>query len=237
LELPNKSSVRNYLAIAAAALKKGLIWFLSLVGRKGVDAGRIISSKVANLFKGEDMAMKRCPSGHYFDSTKTSSCPLCEPVSAVPAADASPGQGSAAAAKIQEAAPAQPVQMQHTVGFMMRQEGIDPTVGWLVCIEGPERGKDYRIRSERNFIGRSATMNISVNDESISRENHACISFSPLKGIFKIQPGESRGMVYRNDEDVLGPVELNAGDKITIGSSRFIFVPFAGTYHTWTANA
>jgi hypothetical protein len=237
LELTNKSSARNYLATAAEASKRGLICFLSLIGRKGVDAGRIIANKAANLFKGEDMAMKRCPSGHYFDSTKTPACPLCEPASAAPDARTSPSQSSGAAAKIQEDAPAQPVQMQHTVGFMMRREGIDPTVGWLVCIEGPERGKDYRIRSERNFIGRSPTMDISVNDESISRENHACIIFNPLKGIFKFQPGESRGMVYHNDEDVLSAVELKAGDKITIGSSRFIFVPFAGVYFTWTANA
>ena len=238
MEPKNKSFVGNYLAAAAGATKKALICFLSLVGRKGVDAGRVIANKAANLFKGEDMAMKRCPSGHYYDSSKTPICPLCEPVSAAPGARTSPSQDSPAPVKNREdAPPAQPVQMQYTVGFMMRQEGIDPTVGWLVCIEGPERGKDYRIRSERNFIGRSPSMDISVNDESISRENHASIIFNPLKVSFKIQPGESRGMIYLNDEDVLVPADLKAGDKITVGSSRFIFVPFAGTYFTWTANA
>ena len=116
---------------------------------------------------------------------------------------------------------------------MMRRQGIDPTVGWLVCIEGPERGKDYRIRSERNFIGRSTAMDICVNDETISRENHACLTFNPLSGVFKLQPGESRGLVYLNNEDVMGPVDVKAGDKIAIGSSRFMFVPFAGLYFNW----
>ena len=32
---------------------------------------------------------------------------------------------------------------------------FDPVVEWLVCIDGPEKGRDYRIRSGNNYIGRS----------------------------------------------------------------------------------
>ena len=233
MEATDKSPGREQLAKALYVLKRGLLSFLALTGKLGVTAGQIIGKRIANLFKAEGMTMKRCPSGHYYDSTKTQTCPLCEPVGASPEARSLPDQGPAAVKSPQEAS-VQPVQMQQTVGFMMRREGIDPTVGWLVCIDGPERGKDYRIRSERNFIGRNPTMHIAVNDESISRENHASITFNPLKSSFKFQPGESRGIVYHNDEEVLSPVELKAGDQITIGSSRFIFVPFAGTYFSWT---
>ena len=31
---------------------------------------------------------------------------------------------------------------QKTVGDMQQKMGLDPVVGWLVCIDGPEKGKD-----------------------------------------------------------------------------------------------
>ena len=41
-----------------------------------------------------------------------------------------------------------------TVGLIRKRTGLDPVVGWLVCIAGPDKGRDYRIHSERNFLGR-----------------------------------------------------------------------------------
>lgn len=34
-------------------------------------------------------------------------------------------------------------------------ESVDPVTGWLVCIEGPQYGKDYKIHAGKNFIGRA----------------------------------------------------------------------------------
>ena len=33
-------------------------------------------------------------------------------------------------------------------------ESVNPVTGWLVCIEGPHYGKDYKIHAGKNFIGR-----------------------------------------------------------------------------------
>lgn len=41
-----------------------------------------------------------------------------------------------------------------TQGELKRKLGIDPVVGWLVCIEGAEKGKDYRLLGRINTIGR-----------------------------------------------------------------------------------
>jgi hypothetical protein len=112
--------------------------------------------------------------------------------------------------------------------------GFDPVVGWLVCVEGPEKGRDYRIRAERNFIGRSPHMDIAITgDDAISRENHAVVTFNPKNGIFRIAPGESRGLIYLNDEEVLTPVVLNAYDKVEIGATKLTFVPFCGERFQW----
>ena len=120
-----------------------------------------------------------------------------------------------------------------TLSFMLREQGIDPVVGWLVCIEGTDRGRDFRIRSERNFIGRANTMDIVLSDESVSRENHAVLVFNPRKCTFKLQPGGSRGLIYLNAEEVLSPTEVKGGDVIEVGRSKLIFVPFANQYHQW----
>ena len=37
------------------------------------------------------------------------------------------------------------------------QQEENPVCGWIVCIEGPRRGKDYKIMSGKNFeIGRAS---------------------------------------------------------------------------------
>ena len=121
-----------------------------------------------------------------------------------------------------------------TVGIVKRKSGIDPVVGWLICVEGPERGRDYRIRSEKNSIGRSESMDIYISaDDSLSRENHAFVVFNPKKLTFRIQAGESRGLVYLNNDEVPTYAELTAYDMIEIGQTKLLFVPFWGEKFQW----
>lgn len=66
----------------------------------------------------------------------------------------------------------------------MKKVGIDPVVGWLVCIKGPSRGRDYRIRSGRNGIGRSDAMDVPIaGDDTVSRENHAFLVYEPQNAV------------------------------------------------------
>ncbi len=131
--------------------------------------------------------------------------------------------------------PAQPVASENrTIGMFRKKLGIEPVVGWLICVEGADRGRDYRIISEKNFIGRSEKMDISIaGDETISRDGHAIISYNPKKNLFRIYPGESRGIVYLNDDEVIGATELNAYDVIEIGQSKLLFIPFCGEKFQW----
>nr|WP_321397059.1 FHA domain-containing protein [uncultured Desulfobacter sp.] len=191
------------------------------------------------------MSMKRCENGHYYDSEKHSTCPYCgvsdveigktrpqkEEFSAL---DGLAGQQEERRTHRPGQPPMRPNDEAHTVGFFRKKTGIDPVVGWLICTEGPDRGRDYRIRSEKNFIGRSQSMNICIqNDESVSRDNHASVSYNPKKKSFKIHPGTSRGLVYLNDEDVDMPTELSAYDVIELGQTKLIFIPFCGEKFQW----
>ncbi|WP_242471099.1 FHA domain-containing protein [Thiocystis violacea] len=117
-----------------------------------------------------------------------------------------------------------------------RMGGVDPVVGWLVCIAGPERGRDYRLHTERNFIGRDPTMDVAITgDPTISREPQAVISYNPKRHTYRLAPGDSRGLAYLNDEEVIAPVELAPYDQIELGETKLLFVPLCGEWFVWPA--
>ncbi|MBL1230518.1 FHA domain-containing protein [Enterococcus sp. BWB1-3] len=118
--------------------------------------------------------------------------------------------------------------------YIEELELIDPVVGWLVCIKGPQLGRDYRIMAEKNFIGRSDDMQIQIlGDNRIARRNHAIVAYDPLKRSTLILPGDSQGLVYLNNEAVYTPVELNPYDVIQLGNSQFLFIPLCGEHFEW----
>lgn len=191
------------------------------------------------------ISMKRCPSGHHYDPTKHSSCPYCG-VGAIDITATKPAKnqnnyvpGDEDATLPRGVIPrglreGKERENGKTVGYYHKTIGIDPVVGWLVCTEGGDRGRDYRLHSEKNFMGRSENMDVCIRgDETISRENHAIISFNPKNNTFKLQPGDGRGLVYLNEKDIDVPTQIKAYDVIELGQTKLIFVPLCGENFTW----
>lgn len=187
--------------------------------------------------------MIRCSEGHFYDSEKHTSCPIC----GVSGLDIGKTKGKTPDDAFEKTVGAEGDERTHgtntplakkkddnlkTVGYWGKK--LDPVTGWLICIEGPDKGRDYRIRSEKNFIGRSPEMDIFIeNDDHISRKNHAALSYNPRDNRYKIIPGEGRALVYLNGEDVDSPRNLNPYDRIELGGSKFIFVPLCGEHFQW----
>lgn len=190
-----------------------------------------------------------CKNGHSYDPDKYSSCPYCgvqvdigptRPLiggATVRAGEPPLGRDDVTRAERAAAPKYRPGAEGETVHvWKKRLGGIDPVVGWLVCIQGPDRGRDFRIHTERNAIGRGADMDIAITgDASISRENHAVLSYNPRRHSFRLAPGDGRGLTYLNDEEVSGAVELNPYDRIELGESTLLFVPFCGERFVWPA--
>jgi len=121
-----------------------------------------------------------------------------------------------------------------TVAVITKQMGIDPVVGWLVCKSGEEKGKDYRIHAENNYIGRGEAMDICIRgDETITRDNHAIITYDNIKGEYFFTPGMGRSIIRINENVVLAPTKLNAYDEIEMGTTKFVFVPLCGPHFMW----
>ena len=196
------------------------------------------------------MAMKRCEHGHHYDPEKHSSCPACgveglnigetkpkkkDKSDKEPAAD-SPLSNPEKEKSTRPHGQKPSVEQEEGVTRRMpyNKLGMDPVVGWLVCVEGKDRGRDYRIRSSKNFIGRSERMQICIKgDDSISREKHAAIRFNPKKQTFSLLPGESTELVYLNEEVVDVPMELKSYDIIELGQTKLMFVPLCGEHFQW----
>jgi len=213
--------------------------------QNGVNKGERLRMEVAShvdtpLGQQPPGEMKRCDNGHYYDPKKhAAGCPYCGAAIQMPAPRStkigSPigGDQPTRPQGFPVASPGAADDIPTRVYAYGGSTAIDPVVGWFVCTFG-DRGRDYRIRSENNTIGRSKDMYISISgDESISRERHAVVSFDPLKNEFHLSPGEGRGLVYVNGEVLLSHRKLQAYDRIQLGKTKLVFVPFCGEKFSW----
>lgn len=114
------------------------------------------------------------------------------------------------------------------------EKAMRPVAGWLVCIDGPEKGKDYRIHEENNYIGRSEKMDICIrSDDTVSRENHAIIAYDVRERTFFFAPCRGASIVRHNGRAVFNTAELKNGDRVEIGQGTFLFVPLCGEGFQW----
>ena len=194
------------------------------------------------------MAIQECGNGHLYDTDQYSSCPYCMSAgNRIDFGSSTVGRTVASSSFSQPAAVGATVapanyRNEHggaddigkTVGVLNKRMKIEPVVGWIICIEGSEKGKDHRIYGRVNSIGRSDKMDICIKgDDTVSRENHARLAYDAKHNTFHLVPGEGANTVYVNDEPVYVPTVLKADDVIEIGSSKYAFVPFCSDKFTW----
>ena len=188
------------------------------------------------------MNIKRCDNGHIYNGSVYGECPYCKGGVQSNMGSDERQENMNVQNKVQAPVAASPNYLMDsvveeddkTVAFWNNGLTVDPTVGWLVCIHGQDKGKDFRIKSEKNFIGRSEEMDICIKgDRSISRRNHCIISYNPKQRNFMIMPGDGTGIVYVDGEAVYTPRSLNSFVTIEIGESRFVFVALCGENFDW----
>ena len=121
-----------------------------------------------------------------------------------------------------------------TVAVFKKKTNLEPVVGWLVCIEGASKGKDYRILAKNNSLGRGENMDICITgDSAISRENHARIGYDEKNNTFHLIPGESENNVYVKGQPVYVPTKLEPYNVIEIGETKLLFVPLCYERFNW----
>ena len=133
-------------------------------------------------------------------------------------------------APIRQPAPApyqQPVNdpYQQSAAQMKTTPADDPVIGWLVCINGMDRGVSYPLLGKINTIGSSQSNDIQIHGESdVAAENHACIAYDEQTTACILLVGVGRKVSLNGEyNDYSQP--LNKFDIITIGNSQFVYAP------------
>ncbi|MGN9105430.1 FHA domain-containing protein [Oliverpabstia intestinalis] len=206
------------------------------------------------------MKLNTCPKGHFYDADKYASCPYCVPqdeAEAVTEAVKTEDFSQPAAVKAQEISPS-PVPVSKlnkpasfvntavngweepeddencTVGYYAQVIGVEPVVGWLVCIKGAYRGESFKLKSGRNFIGRAANMDIVLGaDQSVSRLHHAAVVYDPKSRAFIVAAGDARELCYLNGDVVVTSQRLQAYDVLTLGNTELMLIPLCGEKFSW----
>ena len=117
-----------------------------------------------------------------------------------------------------------------------QQFHLQPPVGWLVGTRGACYGQSFCLRSGRNRIGRSAEMDVNLDDGSVSRTCAAVVIYDPKERVFSAMPGESSSLCYVNNHALYQRMELQGYDLMEFGDAglnQFIFVPLCGNQFRW----
>lgn len=192
------------------------------------------------------MGVVRCVKGHYYDDVKFSECPHCKnglnKVRKETYADDIEKLKTEAldAGKYVDE---ETVMLQvengpfsdsgKTIGAYSLETGTELLTGWLVCVKGPARGRDHKLFHGWNRIGRDASMDIYIPEDSkISLRNQAAIVFDEKNTVFYLV-NEEGSLTYLNGGRVMGSTEIVDGDRISIGDSELIFIAFCTKERTW----
>ena len=200
------------------------------------------------------MSIVQCPKGHNYDNEKHAQCPYCSGSQAIGITVPLDNTG------LQEEIPAgageggfpktMPVSMEPaqgqgpgvtepyqnvTQGLDINEEGVSAVTGWLVCIEGKKKGKDFRLHGERNFVGRAGSNDVVLNfDDKIYSVANIIISYDDEENEFYIQPGEhQKNNVKLNGKLLLIPETLKDNDIIKLGETKLLFRKFCNSDFCW----
>ena len=111
---------------------------------------------------------------------------------------------------------------------------VKPVVGWLVCVDGAAKGRDFRIHAQYNYIGRGRHMDICISgDDCISTERAAIIAYDTEEKFFSFGPGMGHNVVRVNGKMLMNAVVLQPYDELTIGKTKLLFVPLCGERFDW----
>lgn len=196
------------------------------------------------------MQMQQCGKGHFYDQDRYRECPYCTGESqfeerAIPLtrttklpAEPFPQTVPVDRGAIPPTAPVDAAPLPETVP--LAQDGCADAagqglvLGWLVCIEGSKRGRDFRINTERCFVGRTPSNDICLDWETrLSRESHLVIYYNREKNEFWLDVTQSQENICVNGELVFSQVRLQDRDILAVGDTKLTFCAFCRGPFSW----
>lgn len=202
------------------------------------------------------MAMKWCDAQkHMYDAEAYDTCPFCEDEKLSTSSPAEPSSAGKTQMITSDDADSstktvminsqnnpktQPINPNNTMILTKSnsKEDLLPVAGWLVIIDGPGKGKDFRLIQGNNRIGRDKGMEVcldlgSASDSAVSRDSHAIVVYDNNQNEFFIERGDSRNLPMLNGKTIRRDNDLVAGDIIEVGNTKLKFIPFCSEAFNW----
>lgn len=150
---------------------------------------------------------------------------------APPAAPAAPAPAIAPVAPVTE-------KPQVTVAPKTAKPAKTKPVAFMVCVAGNNLGDSYTVSEGRNYIAGGADADIRLDkDPEVSAECHAVVTYNPSTNKFTLSAGTGRGITYLNGDQIDVSSDLNADDRIKVGSSELLFIPVCTDKFKWETKA
>lgn len=109
-----------------------------------------------------------------------------------------------------------------------------PVVGWLVALNGPTKGTDYRLHAGYNYIGRERGDICLRGDMAVSKERDSCINYDPSNRTFYLSHENGINQTLLNECTVRKEgAQLFDYDVVTIGQTKLLFMPLCGKRFNW----
>lgn len=204
--------------------------------------------------------MKLCPNNHYYDSDRYSECPYCKSnqqgVQPKSNGIRHKSSGIGETSPVDDSDHTNSLQSNNNnfargktwgmydfssaktkgmYGGNETQSGISAyqrVVGWLVCTNGNDCGRDFRIHVDNNFVGRNDSCDIVIKDPYVSAQ-HFTVTYDPLNDIYIASMSGGRAIVYINGQPLTSNHILQKGDKLKVGQTELVFIPLESSYVKW----
>jgi hypothetical protein len=155
---------------------------------------------------------KFCQNGHQMEDS-WEICPYCQRTGYQ-------GVASAVPAKTRlETEPPKELVGRKTV--LLTEKRKPPVVGWLVALNGEQKGEDFRLREGQNTLGSAADAEVVIRDSAVSGK-HASLRYKD--GKFYLTDLDSTNGTYLNDRpEPIAREELKDNDVIRLGEVSLKF--------------
>ena len=105
--------------------------------------------------------------------------------------------------------------------------------GWLVCIDGPEYGRGFRLAEGKNTLGgKGCDVELSF-DDSIGSGASAALACDGVSGSWFLLNLGGRNLLRADGNLLVSTLTLQGGEILEIGNQRLRFAPFCGERFQW----
>ncbi|MCD7746706.1 MAG: FHA domain-containing protein [Lachnospiraceae bacterium] len=133
----------------------------------------------------------------------------------------------------EDPAASDPAASELTAAFRAPKQSTYFVTGWIVCVDGPDKGHVFSLYQGYHSIGYGRKNQICIlEDLDIAKGVHCYLIYDDRNNRFYLMP-EGENVTFLNGERMMGPQEIVSGDLFQLGRTTFEFIAFCREGRKW----